>query len=316
MTPDLLARVRAWSYRRQLLHSRADQPLDALRSVLGAYSSHPTAPLALLARTNGLDSARFLDMEQSRQAVRLPAMRGSIFLVPAEYAARVFAATRVPLESRTKNLEYAGVDLESYQELKPRLLELTREPVSPKALEAQVQSGMLMSVVLRTMSREGLILRVGTSPRSENWLYVSTEAWLGAPLQEVEREEALRWLAVEYLRAYGPARIKDLAWWLSLTQRQATETLAGADLVDVDDGLLLLSSDAGAFEAVDPLGDDDVAVLPKWDSYTMAYAPDGRARLVAGEHLRLAYTVKDRRNGATFGDGVPLLLRAGVAVAT
>jgi hypothetical protein len=45
-----------------------------------------------------------------------------------------------------------------------------------------------------------------------------------------------------------------------------------------------------------------------WDAYKMGYAPGGRQRLVDDEHVGRAY--------AASGDGLPLVLRSGRAVAT
>lgn len=255
-------------------------------------------------------------LEQERKAVRLPAMRGSIFLLPVETAAQVFAATRVPLESRQANLAYAGLDFTTYERLKPQLLELTGEPVDAKTLEARVQSGALLTVALATMSREGLVLRVGTTLRSDRWLYVSTQSWLGVPLDETERDAAQRWLAGEYLRAFGPARAKDFAWWAGIGQREAA-ALSDSEIVDVGEDYLLPAGLVSAFESIEPLEADAFAALPKWDSYTMAYERSGRHRLIDEEHLTSAYSSPaSTRFGATLGDGLPLLLKGGRAVAT
>jgi hypothetical protein len=43
-------KARWWSYHRQRLGQRASDAEQALRSVVGVYSSHPTAPLSLHAR--------------------------------------------------------------------------------------------------------------------------------------------------------------------------------------------------------------------------------------------------------------------------
>src|SRR5205823_15026615 len=70
------------------------------------------------------------------------------------------------------------------------------------------------------------------------------------------------------------------------------------------------------FERTEPIEPDAVDVLPKWDSYTMAYAPDGRQRFVDDRFLSLAYTTVVGSPGATSGDGNPLILRGGRAVAS
>jgi hypothetical protein len=312
---DLLPRLRAWTYRRQLLGRAAPDPAEALRGVVAVYSAHPMGPLALLARSRPFDAVRFAEMEQRRETLRLPGMRGSIFLVPADAAARIFAATSQPLEKHERRLRYAGLDVAAYERLKPRILEHTREPTTPSDLQAALGADASAVLAMRVMAREGLVLRVGSSVRTDRLRYVATDAWLGHPLPQADPAESLAWLAGEYLRAYGPARVVDFAWWSGASRRAAAAALARASVVDVGGGLLLPAEQQAAFQGVEPLAPDAVDVLPKWDPYTMGHAPDGRQRLVDDAHLPLAYTTAGTKVGATAGDGLPLVLRGGRAVA-
>ena len=170
---------------------------------------------------------------------------------------------------------------------------------------------------MRLMAREGTIIRVGTGRvRTDDLRWVATEAWLGRPFLEVDREAALARLADAYLRSFGPARIADFAWWAGVPRRRAEIAVGSVATVAVAEGLLLPVELEAAWDATEPLDPETIDVLPKWDSYAMAYAPDGRSRLVADQHLPLAYTTAATRIGATAGDGLPLLLRRGRAVAS
>ena len=313
---DLLARLRAWSYQRQQLARAAPEPAAALRAVVAVYSTHPTAPLALRARSAALDAASFGALEQRREVVRLPAMRQSIFLLPTEIAARVFAATRLPLEQHARRLAYAGLDGDEYARLKPLVLEAAGEPITPSGLQAALAMDARATMALRVMAREGLVLRLGSSLRTDHLRWVATAAWLGQPLEDADPAAALAWLGEAYLRAYGPARVADFAWWSGVPRRRAAAALAGVRVVDVGGGLLLPADEQAAFERIAPLDPAAVDVVPKWDSYTMGHAPDGRQRLVDDAHLPRAYSTTDTRVGATAGDGLPLVLQGGRAVAS
>ncbi len=85
----VINKLQAWSYLRQQLNQAALGPAEALRSVAAVDSSHPTAPLLLLSRSTSFEAEHLSQMEQRREALRIPAMRQSIFLVPAETAARI-----------------------------------------------------------------------------------------------------------------------------------------------------------------------------------------------------------------------------------
>ncbi len=313
---DLVRHLRAWSYRRQRLGRAASGPAEALRSVVAVYSSHPTAPLSLLRRSESFDAQRLGEMEQRREVLRIPAMRQSIFLVPTETAPRIFTATRLPMEKHERRLSYARLDWDEYARLKQRVLEHAQEPITASELRKVVETDANLMAAVRVMTSEGLALRLGSSLRADNLRYVATEAWLGKPLEEADLQGSLNWLAEEYLRAYGPARVEDFAWWSGVPRRRAHAALTDAGVVDVGGGLLLPADQQGAFERVEPVDASAIDVLPKWDAYTMGHAPDGRQRLVDDEHLRRAYSTAGSASGATAGDGLPLVLRGGRAVAS
>ena len=314
--PSPLERLTAWSLRRQRLDCHAESPLQALHDVVAVYTTHPTAPLALLARSNGLDAASFRALEEQRHVVRIIAMRGSAFMVPTTTATTIFAATAMPEARLEATLRARGLDLETYRRLVPRVLECCATPLTPAQLKACLPLPEDVYMVARVLARQGQILRFNAnSLRIDTLRYVATTAWLGKPFDELDRAAALRWLAREYLRAFGPARVPDFAWWSGCTRREATTALAHSETVERD-GLLLLAEDAAAYDHVATLDPAHADVLPKWDSLTMGYAPDGRQRFIDDRFLSLAYTSVTGSPGATSGDGLPLILRGGRAIAT
>ena len=160
MTPaDLTARLRSWSYRRQLLGRAGTAPLNTLRSVIAVYSTHPTAPLALLARSERLERTEFLALEQQKQVVRIVGMRGSGFLVPTETAARILAATLPPPDQLEKVLRPRGLDLETYMRLVPLVLECCARPVTPAELRHCAATDEDVYMVARVLARRGRVLR-------------------------------------------------------------------------------------------------------------------------------------------------------------
>src|SRR5205823_669566 len=139
-------------------------------------------------------------------------------------------------------------------------------------------------MVARVLARQGEIVRVGTSLRTDQLKYVAAAAWLGRPFEDVDANDARAWLGREYLRAFGPARVVDFAWWAGLPRRSAVAALGRVPTVERE-GLLLLEEDVDAFDRTERIEPDAVDVLPKWDSYSMGYAPDGRQRFIDGRFL-------------------------------
>ena len=315
---DIVERLRAWSHRRQRLDCSAPDPLSALHDVVAVYSAHPSGALALHARTPGQTAAGFADLESRRQAVRIVAMRGSAFLVPAATADRLIAATRRPLPR--SYLAARGLDAPTYARLKPRILAAIAEPLTPTQLRSALhvaRDDQRPYFAMRAMAREGLVIRVGTGRvRTDDVRWVATEAWLGRPFDDVDPNQALGWLAGAYLDAFGPARAGDLAWWVGVPRGRAATALKTVSTIDIGEGLLLPAALGDAWAATEPIDPEAVTVVGKWDPYPMGYAPDGRGRFLDEAHLDLAYSTRETRVGATSGDAFPVILRGGRAVAT
>ena len=308
--PGFQEHARRWSYDRQRLDRRAPDAGAALRAVAGVYSSHPSAPLSLHARARAFDNETFRRLDAERRALRLPAMRGSIHLLPRETAHLAFRAVPEPPSGLRQRLKYSGIPEGRYAELRETVLAVADGPRTARDLgqELRATAGYDGSPtpVLSGMAREGVLLRVGAEgPRSNALRYVATRAWLGEDLPEADADEALAWLAGEYLRSFGPARPEDFRWWTGVPKGRASAALETVETVESEPGYLLPADDREAFEAAGPPDPDAVDILPKWDCYTMGYAADGRERLVHPEVQDRIYT--------PVGDGLGVVLVGGRA---
>jgi hypothetical protein len=134
--------------------------------------------------------------------------------------------------------------------------------------------------------------------------YVASSSWAPEELDRGDQPAALAWLAGEYLRGYGPARVADFAWWAGVTKTKALAALDELRTVEVGDGLLLLARDEAAFGRVKKIR-GTVELLPKWDAYTMGHAPDGRRRFVHPDVQKPVYTPIGT---GLAGDGNPVVL--------
>lgn len=279
----------------------------ALRDVVGVYSSHPTGPLSLHARVRSFSKHGFEAVETARGFLRLPAMRGSIHILPRDSAHLAFHATRGSLQEYRLLLRGGVITEDGYDRLKRTVLRVAREPRSAgeirKALGAQDEQ---LPEVLKSICREGVLLRVSpTGLRSNALRYVSTESWLGSDLPKADPDEALARLAGEYLRVFGPARAEDFRWWAGVPAGRASAALSTVETVELDGGHLLPAGDLQGFETAEAPGHDAVDLLPKWDCYTMGYAPDGRGRFVHPDAQGRIYTPA--------GDGLGVVLVDGAA---
>jgi hypothetical protein len=311
--PGFAEQTRRWSYDRQRLGRQAPDAETALRTVVGVYSSHPSAPLSLLARTRNFDATSFRRLDAERRALRLPAMRGSIHLLPRETAHLAFRAVPEPPSSFKQRLRYFGIPEGRYPELRETILAAADRPRTARELGRMLRQKTghegSPTPLLGGTCRDGALLRVGAEgPRSNALRYVATRAWLGADLPGADADEALTWLAGAYLRAFGPARPEDFRWWAGVSKGRAIAALENVETAEPEDGYLLLAEDSEAFEQAQVPDPDAVDVLPKWDCYTMGYAADGRWRFVHPDVQARVYTPA--------GDGLGVVLVGGQAVAS
>ena len=292
--------ARAFTYERQRLGGAAKDAATALRDVIAVYSSHPSAPLSLHARAKKMTAKDFHALD----ALRVPAMRGSIHLVPRENVPRVFGIRPERTDATSeRQFAYFKVTAEQVARLEPLVLEAAKEPRSSAEISAIVGEDRAMAFVLGRLARAGRLLRIGAPGLRSNQL-----RWQAAEVPEAEFDGSLAWLAGEYFRAFGPARLDDFAWWAGTARpkkvvRAAVEAL---DTEDLGDGFLLLKGDRKAFEAARP--PKGVDLLPKWDVLVMGYPKGGRSRFAEGEAAGRCYDFR--------GDGMPVVLVDGQAAGT
>jgi hypothetical protein len=309
---ELIDRLRAWTYTRQRLGNCARTPEEALRAVVAVYATHPTSPLTLAVRTRALTGDRYRRIDRERKGLRLPAMRKTLFLVPRKSAARVFTGVRRSPSEALRALKRHDLTAEEYARIAERVLDAAQKPRSSKELGSVTGlKGPPLATVLRCLRYEGRMLALaGHSLMSSGHRYVATSTWVPEGLDAGDRPGSLAWLAGEYLRAYGPARVADFAWWAGLSTTVAAQAIDEHRTVDVGNGLVLLARDEAAFDRTRKLR-GTVDLLPKWDAYTMGHAPDGRRRFVHPDVQGPVYT--PIATGLA-GDGNPVILVDGEVV--
>jgi len=247
----------------------------------------------------------------------MPAMRLSVFLLPAATAWKIFAATIPPAADPFWAKRYAqkgrNLNQADYLEWQQELLTHLTDPRPFNVLKGLVRvPENMLKLVLNRMCFEGLVLRLGAhSMRSNSISYVASTDW-SVSKQKIDPEQALCWLAGEYLAAFGPARVRDFQWWAGVGALRAKAAFAANETIDIGDGLLLLKNNASEFETFTASTTDTVDILPQWDCYIMGYAPDGRSRFASPDTLDKIYG----KLGATGGNASGVILINGLAIGT
>ncbi|MCB9285789.1 MAG: winged helix DNA-binding domain-containing protein [Lewinellaceae bacterium] len=271
--------------------------------------------MSLFARVSGLTEAGFHQIDQQKPGLRVPAMRKSVYLLPRK-TAHLFMAASIPPpgdESWARRYSQSGrkIPPEFFDEWKEDILRVATTPMKAAELKKEVKvPGDKLKFVLNRMAFEGCLLRIGAdSLRSNIISYVGAEAWMGKPFPQEETTKAQAWLAEQYLRAFGPARVQDFQWWAGITKTAAVKAFAEVETSDTGDGYLLPASLADEFESFKPSKTDTIDLLPQWDSYTTGYAPDGRQLFAGSDVLEKIYG----KLGATGGNAFGVVLANGLA---
>ena len=294
------AERRARLIARHHLGGTARDVADAVRGVVAMHSSDPITPhLGLRARvrefeTTDLDRA----LTQKKSLWRLHGMRATLFVVSAEDAPTVLAATAreiakkerrrlegwVAKEIRAKSVRrwIAKVEDRVLEHLADGKEHGTRDlSAAIPDLTTQITLGSgkwatrapVGSRLLLVLAMEGRIVRTRTSGswRTSQYRWALAERWFGRTLAEMDPADARAELVRRYLESHGPATRTDVRWWTGLSAKHVDAALLdiAARRVGLDRGGegFVAAGDEGGPRRPQP----HVAFLPGLDSTPMGW---------------------------------------------
>ncbi len=279
---------------RQLLLSRSSDltAAEVITRLVGLQAQTPNAPyVALWSRLEDFAHDDLAGLIESRQAVRIPLMRGTIHLVTTQDAITLRPLTQDVLTRAFNGQAFArnlkGLDLD----------EVTRagRALCEERPRTRAELGKLLADRWPGRDTESLgvaitylVAMLQVPPRGL-WgqqgpiAWAPAETWLNAKLAgKPEPDQVI----FRYLKAFGPASIADLRTWSGLTGlRDVAERLrprlrafraeSGTELLDLPDATL-----------PDPETPAPPRFLPEYDNVLLSYAD--RTRLnPAGHRLPL-----------------------------
>ena len=286
-----LAQVNRFLLRKQHLLAPCDDPLTAARDACGLQAQVPSSPaLSLRARVRGFTRADYdrLIMTE-RSLVRSWALRGTVHVVPSE---RLAEYTRVylhepwgyepglagwPAERVAQTLRLLAERPQTRQQLLERAV---AELGVPEA-EARRLYGP-WGGLLRTLAMAGQTVHVPAEgadvplARTVDWL--GQEPGAGASVEALEDA-----LLHDYLAGYGPATVRDFAYFTLFKTERIRRILQRAEAslaeVRVEGSKLphyLLAEDLPALLATSGSETAPVRLLPRFDSLLLAYKDKAR----------------------------------------
>jgi len=300
--PFTSEQIHAFRLRRHhLLDQSAKDLVTICRDVCGVQAQiMSAAQLQLWARNHAITPAAVNDaLWKVRSLVKTSLMRQTLHLVPADEFPLYIAAHR---SSRAKAvlsvMARLKITRDEADELSALILETLQAGPAPRAAIAAAVRPKVSKRVRAWMDRVSNIVRLPViegqvcyGPGEGNQAtFILTEHWLpGQPkvdevkidkvkidevkIDEVKIDEvqAQKELLCKYLRAYGPATLKDFAHWslISMAEVKALRPHVDAEVAEYD-GVLVLREDVKALQSAS-FSQSSVHLLPYFDVYLLAH---------------------------------------------
>ena len=309
--------------------ARVADPLAVARSLVCLHATDAvTVFLSIRARTDGVTPAEIdRALYEERRLVRVLAMRRTLWAVPRELVPIVFAgATQAVAARERKRLEdyvrdaglstrpatwLARAEQAALEAVAARGEAMTTEvaadvPLLAKKLRLGVgtkweATQSVAARVLPQLAMDGRLVR--GRPRgtwiSPQFRWVTTETWLGGPIEPVDPAQAQAELLRRWLAAFGPGTELDLRWWTGWTVRETRAALAAVPHAEVDlEGITgyVLADDLDRPTAAEP----SVALLPTLDPTTMGWKERG---WYLGPHASILFDRNGNAGPTVWWDG-------------
>lgn len=261
------------------------------------------AHLALCARADKLSPGNILSaLWEKRTLVKTSAMRQTLHLVPAaEYRTYIVALRQSRMRALMNIMARIDAGPKDVDGMTAALMKvLGDDPVPQRELAEQVKPRISKKLqanmklfwnnwpIFRPAIIEGLICYGPDQGREIT--FVRAESWL--PKTPVPEERAAKeFLLRRYLRAYGPATVRDFSKWSGIPMQEGGpiwDSLQGemvAVSIEGDKGFVL-REDLPELEA-GQLPEPVVRLLPSFDPYMLAHEKKGH--LVQSQHYKLVY---------------------------
>lgn len=273
---------------RQLLLERVHlSALDAIQQLAGLQGQLPNPPyIGLWSRVHAFQREELTRLLEQRQVVRTSMMRRTLHLTTAEDYVRFRPALR-SLHKRDLqvhfNKQQPGLEQNSLiAQMRAFVQEKPRTNVEIRARLAELVPAMDERLLYKVRISLSLIqvFPGGVWGVGGSRAYAEATAWLGRSF--VSETEGLRWLILSYLRAFGPASVKDLQAWSGLRGLQPAVDALRAELVTFRD-----EQGRELFDVPDaPLASGDrpapVRFLPDFDDLVLGY--QDRQRIIADKY--------------------------------
>lgn len=282
---------------------------ETVTAVGGLHATGASTPyLSLFARVKDF---RKEDLDQElyvkRSLGKIRYVRTTVYVLPRDWIAAAFAATRMMAEPASKAYsKFLGITEKQYREVSKRIMELlkTKNGMSTREIKEAFHTPLNVSPVVNLMCDQGLLIRGAPEKgwRSNLHTYhLFNEYFPDVKLDGVSEGDARKAVVRWYLDSFGPATENDVTWWTGFPKSQVRAILknmeddvAHVDISDLGKTMLMLSKDEAQLELATKKEKPVINLLPSLDPYLMGYKD--RERYIDAEHYDFIF---DRSGNAT-----------------
>jgi hypothetical protein len=268
--------------RQGLLERSVRTARDVIEDLVGLQAQEPIDPyVALWTRVVDFDPTELSGLLESRAAVRMGLLRGTLHLVTARDALALYPIVADVMARSWRSSPFAkrldGVDIDAV--LRAARAAVEERPMTPSDLGLALAPGWSDRDPTSLANAARFLLPLVQVPPRGLWgrtgrpMNTTAEAWLGRPM---DRTPSIDDLVRRYLRAFGRASVADMRVWSWLTGlRLVVERLrpglrtfrdeAGRELFDVPDAPIATGEERAP-----------IRFLPQYDNVFLSHADRSR----------------------------------------
>ena len=244
-------KINCYVLEKQHLINKCDNIVKCVEDIAGLNSITATTPyLSLFNRIKDFKKSMLdEEMYEKRRLYRLRLMRSTLFIVTKNFLPIAYSAT---IDRTQKRLAGRWKDYnlteKEFEELKGEIIAvLGKGEKTTREIRKELGTNVSISLILRILMEDVPLLRgrpLGTW-KGEQFRY----ALLSQNIKlRMNKEKAKILLIEKFLQSFGPATLKDIAWWSGFSQKESKKILEEIRTIDIGDGLLLLEREAEDFE--------------------------------------------------------------------
>jgi len=276
---------------KQHLKRKCSNVLKCVEDIAGLNSITATTPyLSLFNRIKDFKKS-ILDEEmyKKKRLYRLRLMRGTLFIVTRNFLPIAYSATIDRTQKRLAGFgKHYKFSEKEFKKLKDELIDvLEKGEKTAVEIRKELMTNISISRILRLLMEDVPLVRgrpLGTW-KGEQFRYSLLPKNIKS---RMNKEKAKVLLVEKFLQSFGPATLKDLAWWSGFGKKESKKILEELSTIDIGDGLLLLKKEGEDFENF-KVDDESLLLMPSFDQYVITYKYSIYPRLVDQKYLKCIY---------------------------